>query len=128
MSVKSDPDESLSPQAALLRPVVDSPILSRVVESPACRPLQLRRQRRRHPNADFLVSAEETSQDPTVINYKLNPDAVWGDYSSVDDDDMKAVWKARNGENQLFNCASTEPNSEIEPAPSQWNRSTRPKR
>lgn len=66
------------------------------------------------PNPDFLVSAEATSQEPTVINYKLNPDAVWGDGSPVDGDDMLAVWKACNGKNKKFNCASTEQYSEIE--------------
>lgn len=65
------------------------------------------------PNSDYLLSAEEISQSPTVIRYVLNPDAVWGDGSPIDGDDMKAVWQACNGEDPSFNCASTESYSPI---------------
>jgi len=60
------------------------------------------------PNSDYVLSAEETSQSPTVVRYVLNPAAVWGDGSPVDGDDMKAVWQACNGESAAFNCTSTE--------------------
>jgi len=60
------------------------------------------------PNPNYVLSVEEVRQDPTVINYKLNPDAVWGDGSPVDGDDMKATWQACNGKDKKFNCASTE--------------------
>jgi len=60
------------------------------------------------PNPDYLVSATETSKSPTVINFKLNPKAVWGDGSPIDVDDMIASWKACNGENTKFQCATTQ--------------------
>ena len=59
------------------------------------------------PNPDYVVSVEVVSDEPTAVRYKLNPKAVWGDGSPVDGDDMVARWKACNGENKEFNCAST---------------------
>lgn len=60
------------------------------------------------PNPDYVLSVEVISEEPTEIRYKLNPKAVWGDGSPIDGDDMIAKWKACNGENPEFNCASTE--------------------
>lgn len=60
------------------------------------------------PNPDYLLSVEVISEKPTKIRYTLNPQAVWGDGSPVDGDDMIAKWKACNGENPEFNCVSTE--------------------
>ncbi len=60
------------------------------------------------PNPDYVVSVEEVSQDPTIVRFRLNPDAVWGDGSPVDGDDMKAKWQACNGEDKAFNCTSTQ--------------------
>lgn len=60
------------------------------------------------PNPDYVLSAEVVSEEPTQVRYKLNPKAVWGDGSPVDGDDMIAKWKACNGENSEFSCASTE--------------------
>jgi peptide/nickel transport system substrate-binding protein len=57
-------------------------------------------------NPNWVVSAEETNADPTTVNFKLNPKAVWGDGSPVDADDMTATWKACNGENTDFGCAA----------------------
>lgn len=60
------------------------------------------------PNPAYVESATVTSESPTVVEYKLNPKAVWGDGSPVTGDDMAAMWKACNGENKAFNCASTD--------------------
>ena len=60
------------------------------------------------PNPDYVLSAEVVGEDPTVVRYRLNPDAVWGDGSPIDGDDMRAVWQACNGRNEGFDCASTE--------------------
>ena len=60
------------------------------------------------PDPNFLLSATETSASPTVVNFKLNPKAVWGDGSPVDADDMIATWKACNGQDKKFNCAATQ--------------------
>jgi len=66
------------------------------------------------PNPDYLLSVEVITEDPTQVRYKLNPDAVWGDGSPVDGDDMVAKWKACNGENTEFSCGSTESYEPIE--------------
>ena len=60
------------------------------------------------PNPNFLESAEQTNADPTTVKLKLNPKAVWGDGSPVDIDDMTATWKACDGTNKKFECASTQ--------------------
>jgi peptide/nickel transport system substrate-binding protein len=60
------------------------------------------------PNPDYLVSATETSKSPTVVNFKMNPKAVWGDGSPVDGDDITAMWKACNGSDKAFNCATNQ--------------------
>ena len=65
------------------------------------------------PNPDFLLSVEELSEDPTIVRLRLNPDAVWGDGSPVDGDDVRAVWRACNGERPEFNCVSTQPYESI---------------
>ena len=54
------------------------------------------------------MSAEETSADPTTVKLKLNPKAVWGDGSPIDIDDLTATWKACDGTNKKFECASTQ--------------------
>ncbi|SDR91143.1 peptide/nickel transport system substrate-binding protein [Friedmanniella luteola] len=60
------------------------------------------------PNAPFVTSADVVSDDPTTINLKLNPKAVWGDGSAIDVDDIKATWEACNGKDKSFRCASTD--------------------
>lgn len=60
------------------------------------------------PNPDYVLSVEVISENPTEVRYKLNPDAVWGDGSPVDGDDMVAKWQACNGDNPEFSCVSTE--------------------
>lgn len=66
------------------------------------------------PNPDYVASVEVLAEDPTVVRYRLNPDAVWGDGSPVDGDDMRAVWQACNGERPEFNCVSTQSYESIE--------------
>ena len=44
------------------------------------------------PNPHDIVSATETTKSPTVINYKLKTQAVWGDGSPSDVDDRGASW------------------------------------
>ena len=66
------------------------------------------------PNPDYLVSATEVQKSPTIINYKMNPKAVWGDGSPIDIDDMIASWKACNGENKKFQCATTQGYDSVE--------------
>ena len=61
------------------------------------------------PNPDYVLSVEVISEEPTEILYTLNPEAVWGDGSPIDGDDMIAKWQACNGQRPEFNCVSTEP-------------------
>jgi peptide/nickel transport system substrate-binding protein len=61
-----------------------------------------------NPNPNYLLSATEVQKSPTVINYKLNPKAVWGDGSPIDIDDVIATWKAFNGENKKFQVPTTQ--------------------
>jgi peptide/nickel transport system substrate-binding protein len=60
------------------------------------------------PNPAYVTSAEVTSQSPTVVHLVLNPKAVWGDGSPVDVDDWTATWKACDGKDTAFRCASTD--------------------
>lgn len=60
------------------------------------------------PNPDYVTSATVVTEAPTVINLKLNPKAIWNDGSPVDADDFTADWKACNGAQKDFNCASTD--------------------
>ncbi|WP_028661576.1 ABC transporter family substrate-binding protein [Saccharomonospora saliphila] len=49
-------------------------------------------------NEDVLESAEMTSEDPQVIEYKINPDAQWDDGTPISADDFIYNWKVLNGE------------------------------
>lgn len=47
--------------------------------------------------ADMMVSAEVTSEDPQVIEWIVQPDAVWEDGEAIDCDDFYLQWIAQNG-------------------------------
>ncbi|MFB9729975.1 ABC transporter family substrate-binding protein [Haloechinothrix salitolerans] len=49
-------------------------------------------------NEDLLVSAEQTSEDPQVIEYEIQPDAQWSDGTPITADDFIYNWKVQNGE------------------------------
>nr|MBA3529386.1 ABC transporter family substrate-binding protein [Propionibacteriaceae bacterium] len=65
-------------------------------------------------NPDYVTSFTEVSKSPTVVNWKLNPKAIWNDGSPVDGDDMTAMWRACSGANKSFNCASTDGYDQIQ--------------
>ncbi|GAA1925729.1 ABC transporter family substrate-binding protein [Streptantibioticus ferralitis] len=46
---------------------------------------------------DFLESATVVSKSPQVVEYKLNPKAVWSDGRPISADDFAAQWKALSG-------------------------------
>jgi peptide/nickel transport system substrate-binding protein len=48
-------------------------------------------------NADLLESAEQTSEDPQTVIYKIKPNAVWSDDTPVSADDFIYLWKNLNG-------------------------------
>jgi peptide/nickel transport system substrate-binding protein len=60
------------------------------------------------PDPNFLITADQTQDSPTVVHLVLNPKAVWGDGSPVDFDDVEAPWKACSGEDKAYNCAATD--------------------
>lgn len=56
---------------------------------------------------NYASSAEITSDDPQVVEIKLNPDAVWQDGTPITVDDYIAFWGAQNGTNEAYIPAST---------------------
>lgn len=48
-------------------------------------------------NKDLLTSAEQTSDDPQVIEYKINPKATWDDGTKITGKDFTFFWKMQNG-------------------------------
>lgn len=63
---------------------------------------------------NYAESVEMTSQDPLVIDVKLNKNAVWEDGTPIDVDDYTAFWKTRDGKNKDFQVASTKGYEDIE--------------
>ena len=55
----------------------------------------------------FLDSAEQTSDDPQTIVYKIKQDAVWSDGTPVSADDFIYNWKQQNGSIKDNDVAST---------------------
>ena len=65
-------------------------------------------------NEDYFTSIELTSEDPQVVTYTINPDAVWSDGNPITAADLVAQWQALNGTNTEFNVSSTTGYEEIE--------------
>ncbi len=58
-------------------------------------------------NPDYASSVELTSEDPQVVEIKLNPKAVWEDGTPITVADYEATWKALNGSNDEYQVVST---------------------
>lgn len=58
-------------------------------------------------NPEFLLSADVTSDAPTTVSLKLNPEAVWGDGEPITVNDITATYKACTGQIKKVSCAST---------------------
>ncbi|MCZ2404322.1 ABC transporter family substrate-binding protein [Paenarthrobacter sp. Z7-10] len=58
-------------------------------------------------NPDYATEIKLISQDPQVVEVKLNPKAVWSDGAPMTYKDMLMTWKAFNGTNKKFQVAST---------------------
>ncbi|MCC4906852.1 ABC transporter family substrate-binding protein [Microbacterium sp. cx-59] len=58
-------------------------------------------------NEDYASSVELSSEDPQVVEMKLNPDAVWEDGTPITVADWQATWQANNGSNEAFLSVST---------------------
>jgi peptide/nickel transport system substrate-binding protein len=65
-------------------------------------------------NADLLESAEQTSEDPQTLVYKIKPNAVWSDDTPVSADDFIYLWKNLNGTIKSNDVASTTGYDQIE--------------
>ena len=58
-------------------------------------------------NEDYFTSIELTSDDPQVVTYTINPDAVWSDGTPITVADLASQWQALNGSNPAYNVSST---------------------
>lgn len=58
-------------------------------------------------NPDYASSVELVSEDPQVVEIKLNPKAVWEDGTPITVADYEATWKALNGTNEAYQVVST---------------------
>jgi peptide/nickel transport system substrate-binding protein len=75
-----------------------------------------------HAQPDFTVkmddplldSAEQTSEDPQTIVYKIKQNAVWSDGTPISADDFIYFWKNQNGSIKSNDVASTTGYDQIE--------------
>jgi peptide/nickel transport system substrate-binding protein len=58
-------------------------------------------------NKNYFSSIEMTSEDPQVITYTINPDAVWSDGTPITATDLISQWKALNGTNDAYTISSS---------------------
>ncbi len=65
-------------------------------------------------NDEFLDSAEQTSEDPQTVVYKIKQNAVWSDGTPVSADDFIYLWENCNGTNKDNDVASTTGYDQIE--------------
>lgn len=62
-------------------------------------------------NTDYFTNVELTSEDPQVVTYTINPEAVWTDGAPITWEDIASQINATNGKNPEFiigNAALTE--------------------
>jgi peptide/nickel transport system substrate-binding protein len=67
-------------------------------------------------NPDYASSVELVSEDPQVVEIKLNPKAVWEDGTPITVADYVATWKALNGSNADYQVVSTTGWDQIDPS------------
>jgi peptide/nickel transport system substrate-binding protein len=53
-------------------------------------------------NTDFFTDVELTSEDPQVVTYTINPEAVWSDGTPITWEDIASQINATNGRNDAF--------------------------
>lgn len=70
-------------------------------------PLRITTEGASEVNPDYASSVELVSDDPQVVEIKLNPKAVWEDGTPITVADYEATWKARNGSNEAYQVVST---------------------
>ncbi len=70
-------------------------------------PLRITTEGASEVNPDYASSVELVSDDPQVVEIKLNPKAVWEDGTPITVADYEATWKALNGSNEAYQVVST---------------------
>ncbi|SER46265.1 ABC transporter family substrate-binding protein [Lentzea albida] len=65
-------------------------------------------------NKDVLDDAKLASNDPQVLEFKINPKAKWSDGTALSYKDFEGMWKALNGTDKAFEVASTTGYEDIE--------------
>ena len=70
-------------------------------------PLRITTEGASEVNPDYASSVELVSDDPQVVEIKLNPKAVWEDGTPITAADYEATWKALNGSNEAYQVVST---------------------
>jgi len=66
-------------------------------------------------NSDLLASEPKiTKKDPQTIEYKIKPDAKWGDGTPISADDYVFAWKTLDGHDKNINAAGTTGYDQIE--------------
>lgn len=58
------------------------------------------------PNTDYVQSWKVVSSKPQVIEYKLNPKAVWSDGTPITEKDYAVQWQAMNGKTKAYQAVS----------------------
>lgn len=78
-----------------------------ILSSTAGGPLRITTDGATEVNPDYASSVELVSDDPQVVEVKLNPKAVWEDGTPITVADYEATWKALNGSNADYQVVST---------------------
>lgn len=58
-------------------------------------------------DTDYMTSVELTSEDPQVVTYTINPDAVWSDGTPITWLDFQAQWQALNGTDPAYTISAS---------------------
>jgi peptide/nickel transport system substrate-binding protein len=53
-------------------------------------------------NKDYFERIELTSEDPQVVTYDIDPEAVWSDGTPITAGDLAAQWRALNGSDPAY--------------------------
>ncbi|MGI8880797.1 MAG: ABC transporter family substrate-binding protein, partial [Jatrophihabitans sp.] len=56
---------------------------------------------------DVVDKAQITNQDPQVVEFHINPKAVWSDGTQMTYKDFQGMFNALNGKNKAYKAAST---------------------
>ncbi|MGB4138001.1 MAG: ABC transporter family substrate-binding protein [Microbacterium sp.] len=64
-------------------------------------------------NKDLLSDVEIISEDPQVVRYTIQPDAVWSDGTPITIDDFDYLWKHLNGSNDQLQVTNTSGYSKV---------------